>query len=665
MTDNATAVAQIELAGVLFNLTGATRDIEFSDLARFQQKFLFGDPSKDSNDLLSSLQVSDLSGGHGVSKLKEGTDQGRFEFGTMYWRFPDFGTKPMYWTGNNTVGDVGTGNKYVLGEFWSDTDNEFYVVYTAGLNVRRGLIFDGGSGIGEIDPFYAAPSSGNLTSLPVNQGVGYQGTHAEERFFIPQGNNGFAIITDTSVAPTEFAAPKFSAFTVFDNKLIGITTGGRMYKTYDGTTWTGYDLVYQLSKSYRIRGLVTYVDRQDEPTVYVLTDRDMWQFDPDGPELFKIGGGGWGSHPHHARGYAVWRDQLFIAVGMAVWRYTGGTWMPVGLDRDFGLPPEYHGYISNLTASNNSLYAMVQGIGGDTEYGAKSSIHEFNGSGWQTVWTQDTAVPSSIQYHGALAASAYTMAEMCMTQSGSLQTLVFGTAGSDDRIYTSSVQMENANPRSAIRRGQAFGDGFYYYTETGEFDADMYGYKFIANSVEVTIEEPVTVPAISRDTFRIIHQIDRGDWEQLMSVTAAPGEYHALFGTSLATDHEGVTLYSGAEWSRIKFRWEILRAASTHIDKPMILTNFSFNFLKTVASNDSYQVSLDLKNGSADSQYAAQEAMDFIDALVSPSPRAFTTLKVGHRIWRVWVAQNGGTRTNQETQMGIRNLSIVEIPTHL
>jgi hypothetical protein len=97
----------------------------------------------------------------------------------------------------------------------------------------------------------------------------------------------------------------------------------------------------------------------------------------------------------------------------------------------------------------------------------------------------------------------------------------------------------------------------------------------------------------------------------------------------------------------------------------MILTNFSFNFLKTVASNDSYQVSLDLKNGSADSQYAAQEAMDFIDALVSPSPRAFTTLKVGHRIWRVWVAQNGGTRTNQETQMGIRNLSIVEIPTHL
>jgi hypothetical protein len=55
--------------------------------------------------------------------------------------------------------------------------------------------------------------------------------------------------------------------------------------------------------------------------------------------------------------------------------------------------------------------------------------------------------------------------------------------------------------------------------------------------------------------------------------------------------------------------------------------------------------------------------MDYIDSLTSID--RFTTLKIGSRIWRVWVSQNGGTRTSGDAQMGIRNLAIVQIPTTL
>jgi hypothetical protein len=369
----------------------------------------------------------------------------------------------------------------------------------------------------------------------------------------------------------------------------------------------------------------------------------------------------WSSHPRNGFGACVFRGALYVSVGMAIWRYTGGTWMPVGLDRDFGLPAEYQGYILDLFAGNDALYAIVQADDGDDDYGGISGLYEFNGSGWQTIWTQDNATPSSDQYHASLAQTPFTMGYGIVTQSAGKQTIVFGTQGSDDTIYTTPLSLQSANPRAGVRRGQLFEGASYFYLETGEFDAGMFGYTKIANAIQLYLEEPIAITSGTRDTVRILANRDRSTWEEVLEESGIGGRYSAPFGTVLAQDHNAQPLYSGASWERIKFRYEVY--GGSNADKPIIITNAVFNFIKTVEPNDSWQIAIDCRNGSPTNQMTAQQLMDYIDSLTSID--RFTTLKIGSRIWRVWVSQNGGTRTSGDAQMGIRNLAIVQIPTTL
>ncbi len=681
------SIHEILLDGVRCPLSGRDGAVTFSDLARFQTKILFGDPSKDDNDLLSVWQMSDGSGGSGVLDLKEGTDQGRFSMGTAYWRFPGQLTKPPYVSNNAAGGLEGSGNKIVLGEMWSADQNDYIIIYEAGGGVRRGLI--NGTVVSHMlnSSFPdAVANSYPFGTTAVGPGVAFQGAADKEWFFIPLGNAGYAWLTDTNDDTTVNGSSiyNFTSFAVWDSKLIGVTTGGRLYYTRDpdenddGTgvvTWTPYDVTYSLSRSYRIRKMISYYDRGDRPALFILTDRDMWQFDPDGPELFRIDFG-WPSHRYHAQAACVWNGQLLVALGMAVFRYTGGTWMPIGLDRDNGLPAEYKGHIVELVAGQNSVYALVQSDVDDAVYGSKSSIHEWSGSGWQCIWNDDTDVPSDDAYRATLATTALTVTGLIVTQSGtgsgqqSIQTLVFSTAGSDDHIYTMPLSAEWANPRSGVLVGQLFGDGDYYYLETGEFDADMEQYTKIGNAIQFTIEEPNTdgVTDDERDTFRVLHRVDRGDWVEICSVTANAGRYAYPLGDLIDTT---TAQYEGIPFERIQFRFEIIRAATTNIDKPMILTNFVFSFLKTVSSNDAFTVAIDCSNGAmGPSGYLTPtEFAAFIDGLTNT--KRFVNFKVNNlddvdtEGYRVFVSQNKGTRYAGDAEGNIRQLSIVQIPSGL
>lgn len=650
---------EVIIDGVRCPVTNPQGVVEFSDLVRWPQKLQFGDPSMDDNDLLSSLQISNLSGGNGVLDWKEGTDEGRFHMGTAYARFPGQFTKPPYSLAHGS-GTTGSGNKHVLGEMWSDSLGDFIFIYTAGSGVRRGQMSSS---------FNYLMDNGTVTEVvntlangvPVGPGVSFQGEHTEEVFFIPQGNGGYATLIDTGTSLVEDTNYKFVSFTVWDNKLIGVTTGGRIYRCTDpdfggaGPNWVVYDVTYALSKSYRIRKVINYYDRRDSPCIYILTDRDMWQFDPDGPELFRIESG-WPSHKYHANAACVWNSQLFVATGMSVKRYTGGTWMPVGLDRDNGLPTEYQGHIVELVAGINGIYALVQGDRTDVAYGSKSSIYEFSGSGWQCVWTDDTAVPSTIQYRGTLATTAKTVTGMCITQSAGWQTLVFSTAGSDDNVYVMPLSLEDANPRAGIGSGQWFGDGLYYYLELPEFDGGMTGYTNIGNAIQFYLEEPYAISSGDRDTFKVLARVDRGSWQLLKSTLAVPGRYTQGLGDVIS----GTSLTEGLAFEKIQFRFEIHRGTVHNVDKPMVMTNFVFSFLKTMQSNDAYQLGIETKNGDLGGVYSPMEFQAFLDGLTTI--KRFTTLVVNGTAIRVYISQNKGTRVLGDAQEGIRQMSIVEIP---
>jgi hypothetical protein len=685
-TTDPTPPGVVHLDGVALYLAGGppqNQSVQFSDLARFQPKILFGDPSKDDNDLLSVWQQSDFSGGNGVFDMKEGTDNQRFHFATLYGRFPNALTKPYRTRHDADVLAAPEDGVYVLGEFWSSKYSDFVTVivgrediddlgtpavllYVFDKTVADGFEQVGGAGVD-------TPTDG-LDFVPTNPGVAFQGLGTRERLFVPCGNNGYAYIDDTNAVGNS-TAQNFNAFTVWDNKLIGITTGGRIYRCTDADgsppTWTAYDTTWALSKSYRIRGMVNYFDRRDEPCIYIITDRDLWQFEPDGPELFRIDNG-WPGHPWHGKAHAVFNGQLFIAVGMSVKRYTGGTWMDVGLDRDDGLLAPYaNGYIKAMTAGSNALYALVQAPGtndDDPTYGGRSALFEFNGSGWQCIWTQDRAVetlPSGSNWTGtdlSVADEAATITDtILVTGSNSQQHLVWGASGEnfgDNGFHFMNLPLGPANPRQAIRAGQHYSDQRFSFFMSGRFDADMKHYTKIANQLDYELEEPIEQTTVTkRDTIKWWYAVDGGDWELITSHRADPGQYHVPLGEVI----EGTTFREGLPFEYIQLRCDLIRPAVTYdTDKPTVISNIVLSFLKTVSSNFAFTVAVDIKNGSADGLMSPEELADWIDAL--PQRKKWIRFTVGDDDYKVFVSQNLGTRWTGDIQSGNRQISIIQIP---
>jgi hypothetical protein len=276
--------------------------------------------------------MSDWSGGSGVVDLKEGTDIQRFAFATLYGRFPGQLTKGHFFYPNEAGAAEGNGDKMVLGEFWDTDLEDFAVVWKAGSTLRRAPI-DGtevSHGIGDTVQAYTGTLS---LGTGVKKGVAWSVVSGNEYFYIPCPNNGYYWVGPQSTLPAinSSSTQKMSYFTVWDNKLIGISSSGRMYYATDETTpgtgipnWVGYSSTYRLSRSYRIRGMVNYFDRGDRPCIFIITDRDVWQFDPDGPELFRLDFG-WTNHPYHGNAACVWNGELYISVGMGVFRYESAT----------------------------------------------------------------------------------------------------------------------------------------------------------------------------------------------------------------------------------------------------------------------------------------------------------------------------------------------------
>jgi hypothetical protein len=279
------------------------------------------------------------------------------------------------------------------------------------------------------------------------------------------------------------------------------------------------------------------------------------------------------------------------------------------------------------------------------------------------MWTQDQALPSSNQYHGTLSSTAQTVKRLTTTLAREASfspkyTLVWdqGSLG----VAGMQLPTDFANPRAAITTLVPMGIGNYYFVETSEFDADMFGYIKIANAVQFSIELPFDSGAGQHDTMRILYRADRGEWVQLWNGLALAGRYTVPFGKGIgasrpAPGHPSDRLYTGISFETIQFRIEWRGNAGA--SGPSLLNNFVFSFLKTVSSNDSFTITVDCSKGSGD--YSPQELMDYIDNLTSV--KQFGVMTIGEYSYRVFVAQNGGTRYGGDSQIGMRSLSIVEI----
>jgi hypothetical protein len=473
---------EIVLNGIPFKTRGLVPDV---NLSVFGGKVVTGDYTKDSNPLLSAWVTSDLSGGHGVEDMNEGVDVNRYKIGTLYTRYPGQITKG--YKVNTVANDAswGTGKKFFIGDMYVSGVWEAIVAVGVTLTCRIRRLSAPATAIGTLAG----------AGRPIGPGFMYQGTAASPYFVFPIGGtsgtsgSGYAsILADGTYAFVEYSAgatvPAAMAMLVWDNKLIAIDQNGQLWYTTDPTgAWTSYGTTAKLPSGDLPRSLVRYFDRQGQPTVFVVTDRSVWQFDPNSPEIFSVDVE-FPTHPNHGLASCRWGGDLYFSVGMGVHRYTGGSLSAIGLDRDHGLPEEYSSAtafrgakIRALIPSYNSMFAFVSGPETDTvtldgvATPVYSSIHEWTGTGWHMIWQrQDSSAVTLINKSGGISQHEGTYRLYWSV----------GSEASTSAFYYIDLPANFANPRQRIRQSTGYFEASAntdQFLETSIFDAGMQGYR--------------------------------------------------------------------------------------------------------------------------------------------------------------------------------------------
>jgi hypothetical protein len=354
--------------------------------------------------------------------------------------------------------------------------------------------------------------------------------------------------------------------------------------------WYRYGGKTKLQNGTDVRDVIVYNDQNGQPAVHIVTDRDVWIFDESGPTIFRTALT-FPQKPYSGIGSVVWRGDLYVSGGMDIYRYNGSVVTNVGLSRDDGLPRNYRGYVADLTAGPNGLYALVCGRMDNSNKVTYWSVHEFSGAGWHTIWAESMEWPTRTLGAAILSATATTITlnsnariergdilrvnseDMRVNSRGSSNQVtvrrgVNGTTaathsnGDTVRIkskpsfihlsqafpdeqrlfwgvgfkqYYQRLPSEALNPREEVETNtDSYGFGFdgrsgtTYELWTGRFDGQMPGYVKIANGVEMRLRRlPPT--QVLRVYYRLDEQPVNSSWKTLGVV--AGGDVTTLSGS--------------------------------------------------------------------------------------------------------------------------------------
>lgn len=629
MPGSVSAYGDLYLDGVAFRLAAP---LSVQQLATFPGKITIGDYTKDSDPRLSAWVISDLSGGHGIAKIRVGVDQNRCRWATLNTRYPEQIAPPYATTqyaGANTTGAGFLGDLYESGTYRG------YAAFGTALQKwdESGLAY--------------GSSLGTFTAQPVNKAVSFKGT-GTLKLFIPMGASGYATYDGTNFANLAAGgtSPAAVAFVLWDFLLIAIDTNGQLWKTTSGNAndWTSYGDGGKLDPSYVPKNLVSFYDQAGNPTVFVVSDQGTWAFDASGPRLYRVSGLNTYAKPTAGLGSAEWRQHFFSNVGMGVRRYTGDVVQPMGLDRDDSLPLNYRGYVKDLEPENNGLYALcVGGVSGASSY---AHLQVWTDYGWHTVWA-DTATSTTSKTTWARVSQAQGVPRLWWGDgSGSLRTIL--------------LPSDDANPRAQLVDGVgSFASGFYEL-QTGSTDMGMAGIDKIASHLFVKVGGSGTTGALVAEHRR------NGDamWTTLGTQSFAGGTRSVTFNAlGDQMTHYSVT----GDYEGLPFQDIELRLQSS--DPACWIEYAVLYFEKVMPPGQAFTADLDLTAGNLDQ--SPEDLQQKLDALLNgnvyfetqylhtaPGVTATSTDYVRTRLTQVNYGQVG---TGQDTRR-IASVAILEVP---
>ena len=624
---------EILIDGYHFRLAPNTK-LQASAVDRFPGKVTVGDYSLDSNDLLSAQVISDLTGGHGVQELKEGVDDTRYRFGTIYTRFPGQFIKPFA----ISKATLGSGSVFPLGDLlYAGT---IYRMAASGTTL-----------------YQDTTSRGAMAGVPSEKAVAFSGSNAVPIVYVPNGNNGYTAFDPATNTRRNVASPDMQAFVVWDDKLIGIDNGGQLYYATAGTaaadtTFTSYGPGGKLDAAFEPKRLHVFKNQAGESAVHVVTADNVWVFDSATPRLYRIPDFE-SVHPNFGLASCVWRGTMYVAGGMDILEFNGNVIRNIGLSRDEGLPWHYTGFVRDLVPAQNALYALVKGrtLLGTTHW----SVHEYNGIGWCCIKTgEGTPVRAMVSNAGG----AYNL-HWGLNAGGALygQTLPVNMANPREEITSGALQMgfgDFTAPYTDDDGNQAY--NATYYLDTGWFDANMKGYTKIANALEVDVEG-MDFDQTS-ETARVFYRVDGGTaWTQLGADITTSGHHVLNFGTLT----NGIS--PGLPFEKIEFRLEY----EDDIHEPyvqsqtVIVNSMVFSFLKVMNPSWSWTCQVDL--GSTHNEQSPENMLAKLIALKNSG--VFYPMVHRDATYRIRIAQVSGAEDTGQDTRGIYMLSLLEVPSKL
>jgi DNA-binding beta-propeller fold protein YncE len=353
--------------------------IETLATATFAAKNTIGDYTKDAEDYLSTLILSDLSGGMNIEDMNEGSDTARA------WSIFADTKRPGKISLNQRVqsidppGTAPTGPAYSCGQI---EDTPYFLIGTSADMKCYGRNESAAD-------WYAAVAL-NPDMVPVGKPVSFA-----NRLFVPCGSDGYLIIEEADSVgnpgvptltyvrtgaigkPTGYNPasldpnpPKAVAFEVFDQKLWALTTAGAVAWSFTGSddSWTWpYDEARgwypHIQDGEDPQNLIGFYNPAGEPSLVVISDRGGYLYNQSTPPSLVTTPLKFPPHPDNGGAAAIWRagEDLHIGMGLDTWRYTSANVIvPLsGLARDDGCPQELFGAITDLEAETSELFALI------------------------------------------------------------------------------------------------------------------------------------------------------------------------------------------------------------------------------------------------------------------------------------------------------------------
>jgi hypothetical protein len=641
--DKRTQVSWSEIAidGVPIPVRGSVRK---QDLARFQSKITLGDYSFDSDPLLSTYNISSLTGGIGNEHLKEGVDDETYWTGTLETRYPGQITLlPKTWTFDGPLTDAT--NAYPLGDFPSDAPS-FWAAFDSTL-ARWNI------GTQTFDQM------GNLTVSPVGKAVEF-----EDKLYIPLGGAGYATVDRGTYALTVTDADNMHvrSFTIWDNKLAALTDERYVRLKIEDAAWEAENANFRLPSASVPKHLVVYVNQQGAPTLYVVTNQDVYAYGRDETYLYRTQLQ-FPPHPDNGRAAANWRgESLYVSVGLGIHSYNGGIIGSMGPDGRYGLPAHLRGVVTDLAPEYNALLCLVQGMSdvdpGETqdwqmvdpmyeqnirpyvERSAHAVLLRHTGSAWHPVWESDEVGLGATWVIVSRADNGYRM-----------------WWGYDGQMLTQKLPYAFQNPKQGLRAGvnEFENKGALI---TGWMDADMVAFDKLASHMEILLDDPLDNRlAVGKVTIR--YQYDNN-----------PGWYHLGDATHIGmtcmpfniSESEGSSGFSwGLPFRRIRFE---VSATSDHILQSPVIRSVMLKFLKIPISQLSFQFDVDLDYAEQFKNSGAGDLSEFIRKKASSNRMS----ELLHRTdsYRVRVSQTQATDQTGYDLRSTMTVSAVEvkIPEH-